>query len=182
MSTSTNGWLVLSSGRTTGPLPRLRKWIIPGTGRHLYARDGAAGFVLAHVALWYHERVERLDLGVWDEWGWAYRPVRGSTAWSCHASGTAIDLNATRHPMGVPTASTFTAGQQRRIKWRMRVAYRGLVTWGGVWTGRPDSMHYQLSDGSTLAQLERLARLLTKTPRGKRVLAANPGALAIINS
>lgn len=181
MSTSTNGWVVLTSSRTTGRLPRLRKWIIPGTHRHLLIRDGSAGFPLAHLALWFHEEVERLDLGVWDEWGYAYRPVRGSTSWSCHASGTAVDLNATRHPMGRAASATFTPAQIRAIRHRLAF-YGGKITWGGNWTTRPDSMHFQLSDGTTLSGMERLAHRLEDTPRGKRILAANPGARAIINS
>jgi hypothetical protein len=176
---SVNGWPLLAGG-TTGPLPRLRKWTVPGTGRHLYLRDGSAGFVLVHLALWFHERVERLDLGVWDEWGWAPRPIRGGTAPSNHGSGTAADLNATRHPFGVATARTFTPGQIRRIRRRLKL-YRGLIDWGGNWS-HADAMHFELAPGSKLAAVERLARLLTKTPRGKRVLAANPGALAVIKS
>lgn len=176
---SVNGWPLLSSG-TTGPLPRLRQWQVPGTGRHLYLRDGAAGFLLIHLALWFHERVERLDLGVWDEWGWAPRPIRGGTAPSNHGSGTAADLNATRHPMGVPTYKTFTRSQARRIRRRLKL-YRALIDWGGDWS-HPDAMHFELAPGTRLARVERVARLLTKTPRGRRVLAANPGALAVINS
>lgn len=178
---SANGWQVID-GSTDGPLPRLRKWVIPTPGapadRHLYMRDGSAGFLLAHLALWFHEKVERLDLGVWDEWGYAPRPIRGGSTPSNHASGTAMDLNATRHPMGVPIARTFTAGQVKAIRRRLKV-YGGRIDWGGDWT-RPDGMHFELSPGSTLAGVESRARQLIDTPRGERVLAANPGALVVI--
>ena len=93
---SQNGFPVLATNHTTGPLPRLRKWVIPGANRHVYLRDGSVGFLLVHFALWFHETISRLDQGVWDEWGWAVRNVRGSsTVISNHASGTAVDLNAT---------------------------------------------------------------------------------------
>lgn len=174
-----NGWAVLTS-TTTGPLPRLRKWFVPGTDRHFLLRDGAAGFLLMHVLLFFHERVERLDLGIWDEWGYAVRPVRGqTTGYSNHAGAVAADANATRHPIGVPVDQTFTATQQRKIRWRLRL-YRGLIIWGGRWS-RPDGMHFELA-AVELAAVERLARLLMRTPRGRRILNANPGAEKVIKS
>ena len=184
MSTSVNGWPVLSSS-TTGPLPRLRRWVIPTPGepadRHLILRDGSAGFLLAHLALWFHEKVERLDVGVWDEWGYAYRPIRGGGSYSNHASGTAMDLNATRHPLGVATSKTFTPTQVKLIRARLRF-YGGRIDWGGDWTSRPDAMHFELAPGTTLAGVEKRARDLLDTGRGRRVLDANPGARAVITS
>jgi hypothetical protein len=180
MATTVNGWAVLESNRTEGELPRLRKWIIPGTGRHFYLRDGACGFVLAHMLLYFHEKVERLDLGTWDDWGWAVRPVRGQTSgYSNHAGGVACDANATRHPLGVSIYKTFTDSQIRKIRRRLRL-YRGLVIWGGGWT-RPDGMHFELAD-TTLSRVERLAKAMMLTRRGQRILKANPGAKYVINS
>lgn len=186
MASTVNGWTVLESNRTTGSLPRLRKWNLPMAHfthvepRHFYLRDGSAGFLLMHVLLWFHEKVERLDVGIWDDWGWAVRPVRGQTSgYSNHAGGVAADANATRHPIGVPVARTFTPAQIRAIKWRLRL-YRGLIIWGGIWS-RPDGMHFELARAD-MSRVERLAKVLAKTPRGKRILKANPGALAVINS
>ena len=68
---SQNGWPVLSVEDT-------RLWSVPETGRILRAAPGAAGFVLVHLAHWFHERVEPIDLGTLDDWGYAYRPIRGS--------------------------------------------------------------------------------------------------------
>lgn len=168
--TSQNGW----------PLaPKTRKWIIPDTGRHLVLRDGSAGFLLAHMALWWHEELERLDLGQWDEWGYAPRPIRGSSTPSNHASATAADLNATKHPLGVAVLDTFTAAQARRIRRRLRL-YAGTLRWGGDYSRRPDAMHVELD--RPLRDAERVARRLMLTPRGRRILAANPGAKEVINS
>ena len=48
--------------------------------------------VLTEVARRFHREVERIDRGIRDDWGWAYRPVRGQqTGFSNHASATAID-------------------------------------------------------------------------------------------
>lgn len=135
MSYSQNGWKALDSTQS-GPLPRLRKWVIPGTGRHLVLRDGSAGFVLIHFALWWHEKVEPLDGGVWDEWGWAARPIRGGTTTSNHASGTAMDLNATSIPLVSrstgPSPSTGRPGSG--AGWRRR-STAGRC--GGAVTTRP---------------------------------------------
>lgn len=181
MATTVNGWPVLD-GSTTGALPRLRKIVIPGTGRHFVLRDGSLGFVLAHIILWFHERIERLDLAsdVWDEWGHAVRPVRGqSTGYSNHAGGAAGDVNATRHPIGVAISRTFTPKQIAAIRRRLRF-YAGVIIWGGNWS-RPDGMHFEVAP-VTLRRVELLARVLVKTPRGKRILEANPGLLAVILS
>lgn len=175
---SQNGWPVLPTSRTTGDLPRLRKWIVPGTGRHLYARDGSAGFLLAFLALWFHERIERLDGGVWDDWGWAVRPIRASSTPSNHGSGTAIDLNATRHPLGA--RGTFRRARDY-VRIRARLARMGgVIRWGADYAGRPDEMHFELC--RPLPACERVARRLALTPRGRRVLEANPGSREVIYS
>lgn len=172
MAISQNGWPT--------PPPLTRKWIIPGTDRHLVLRDGSAGFLLIHLALWFHERIERLNEGVWDEWGGANRPIRGSKVTSNHASYTAADLNATLHPLGVATASTFTPRQTNMIRRRVKVFFLGLIRWGGDYQNRPDAMHFEIN--GPLHACERLARALMKTPRGRRILAANPGAREVILS
>jgi len=58
---------------------------------------------------------------------------------SHHAAGTAIDINASKHPLGV--ANTFTPDQQHRI--RNKISELGLG-WGGDWSGRPDDMHFEV--------------------------------------
>lgn len=159
----------------------LHKWILPGVpGRHFLLRNGSLGFLLVFFSTFFHKKVERLDLGVWDEWGYADRPIRGSETPSNHGSGTAVDLNATKHPLGVPTGKTFTAAQQRKIRRKLRYTFLGLIRWGGDYKNRPDSMHFEIV--GSMAACERLARVLMKTPRGRRILKANPGQRAVIKS
>lgn len=180
MSTSQNGWPVLTSNRTEGPHPRLRNWIIPDANRHVYLRDGSAGFLLIHMALWWHEEFNPLDGGVWDEWGWAVRPIRGQTSgYSNHASGTAVDLDATEFPRGIPVLSRIKPANILRIHLRLRL-YGGTLRWGGDYTSTPDGMHVEVN--ADLSACEAKARALLDTPRGKRILAANPGAKAVILS
>lgn len=180
MATSQNGYPVLFENRTTGSLPRLRKFEIPGVNRHLFLRDGSAGFVLLHFALWFDESLERLDIGVWDDWGWAVRAVRGQTSgYSNHASGTAMDLNATKHPLGVATHQTFTNGQIAKIHNRLDL-YDECLRWGGDYQNRPDAMHVEID--KPIGAVQKVADRLVDSPRGKRILKSNPGLLKVINS
>lgn len=190
MATSANGFQVIFDGDTDGPMPRLRKWRVPaGHGltpgeRWFMLRDGAVGFVLLHFILWFHETIERLDTQrLWDEWGWAVRPVRGQVSgFSNHASGTAADVNATVHPRGVSIFRTFKLWQIKAIRaWVTSSKYSNVLTWGGDWN-TPDGMHIEIREGASLSKVERVAKRLMDTPRGKRILEANPGAKRVILS
>lgn len=172
--TSANGWPVLQAGS-----PLLHTWVIPArTGEvHIRLRNGSAGFLLAHWLLWFAERVEPLHGGITDDWGWALRPVRGqSTGFSNHAAGCAADMNATKHPLG--KAGTFTPAQVKRMQRRLR--FLRVLVWGGNYTYRKDEMHVEVVQ--PLAVCERRARRLSKTPRGIRLLRANPGQRKVIYS
>jgi hypothetical protein len=156
---SQNGWRVLQSGET-------RQWVIPGTGSWLRLHPGDAGFVLAHFALWHHDQIEHLDEGPWDDWGYALRPVRGQTSgYSNHASGTAMDLNAQDHPLGV--RNTYRSDQQMRIRNRLRGRYAGCIRWGGDYQNRADEMHYEIDAGESA--IRALAARLRNSHRGRRV-------------
>jgi hypothetical protein len=175
MSKSQNGYLVLDQDETF-------KWILPlrdEPKRHLVLKPGDAGFVLSHFALWYHERVQKINEGVWDEWGWAVRPIRDSSVTSNHASGTAIDLNATKHPLGVRGTLRFwlRRGTRRelaeeRIRRILNTQYKDVIRAGLNYTGRPDEMHYEIVRDYSFVRP--LAARLRKTRRGKRILKANP--------
>src|SRR5262245_8114426 len=130
MATSENGYTVLMDNATTGPQPRLRKWRMANADRHFLARDGSAGFLLLHMASWFDDQIEPLDKEqTWDDWGWAVRPIRGQTSgYSNHASGTALDLNATKHPRGVATRQTFTQAEIDKIHKHLKV-YDGCIRW-----------------------------------------------------
>jgi hypothetical protein len=155
-----------------------RDWTEPPTLRYKHGTEvvlplvkGAAGFVLAHTALWYHEEVESLTTQPQhDEWGWAPRPIRGSSTISNHASGTAMDLNATLHPLGVATLNTFTLRQVQEIHHRLE--WLGVLRWGGDYQNRPDAMHWEI-DAPRWRVVARATRLrLTK--RGRRLSKVNP--------
>lgn len=175
MNTSSNGWPVIAGSST-------HLWRIP-TPHGLVViplRNGSAGFVLAHFIMWWAHRVAPVIGGVLDDWGWApLRVERGGSAISNHCSGTAVDINATRHPLGIRgTLGALAARIRRAIH---RPIYGRVLTWGGVWQ-RPDEMHTEISRGKGIRDTERVARRLMRTPYGRRLLAANPGQRWVILS
>lgn len=102
--------------------------------------------VLKYVAEQFHDRVEPIVRSDWhqaDDWGYYYRLSTGSSTYlSCHASGTAIDINATRHPYGIPAYRTFTADQIREVHKILDEVQ--VVEWGGDWN-LADGMHFEIS-------------------------------------
>lgn len=174
MITAQNGWPVLPAGS-----PKLHTWVIPARNGEvrIRLRNGSAGFLLAHWLLWFAETVEPLHGGITDDWGWALRPVRGmTTGYSNHAAGCAADMNATKHPLGV--TGTFKPWQVKRMRRRLR--WLRVLAWGGNYGGRKDEMHVEIVQ--PLPVCERRARRLSKTPRGIRLLRANPGQRKVIYS
>ena len=86
---------------------KIKSYPVKGTDRKLRCAE-SVGPLLAAFAAEFHTLIEPIDEGTFDDWGYAFRMVRGSTdRLSCHSSGTAIDLNATKHPLG--KAGTFPA-------------------------------------------------------------------------
>lgn len=175
------GWPVLD---TDSPL--LHTWTVPGVKFRPRLRNGSVGFILAYVILRFHERVEDLNAGhPADDWAYSRRPVTGGTSWSEHASGSAVDLNATQHPYGVPTVNTFTPAEITRVhrilRFLTRLAGNGIqaVRWGGDYR-HPDAMHFEVACTGNIRVAERVAKRLAYTPRGRRILKANPGQRAVI--
>lgn len=170
---SQNGWPVLEPGSG-----KLYPWRLPlRTGeRVITLRNGSAGFVLAHWVLFFHERIESINGPQLDDWGYAYRYVRGENAvWSNHSSGTAVDLNALVHPMG--KRNTFPPRVEQAI--RDRLTFYRVLSWGEDWR-RPDGMHFEL--GADLDACEAWARKRMDTWRGARILEVNPGQRKVILS
>lgn len=153
MATSQNGYS--ANDRSV-----VSRRLVPGTNVALTVRNGAPGDLLLWVLSQFDRRVEDLDMdstrGEDDDWGYAERPIRGSiSVLSNHASGTAVDANATRHPLGV--ANTFTSTQKAAIR-QILAECQGCVRWGGDFD-RPDEMHFEIVKGP--ADCERVLHQLT---------------------
>jgi D-alanyl-D-alanine carboxypeptidase len=82
------------------------------------------------------------------------RPVRGSTVWSAHAYGRAIDVNPFHNPYRsgsrvIPELATAYLDRGRRLPGMITAtgpvvaAFRAVGwTWGGSWTTPKDYMHF----------------------------------------
>lgn len=89
----------------------------------------------------FHELIEPIDEGSLDDWGYCFRMVRGSTDnLSNHSSGTAVDLNATRHRLG--RKGTFPNEKVPMIR---ALAKKYGMLWGGDFRHRSDEMHFEIA-------------------------------------
>lgn len=151
MVASQNGWVANDSSKVS-------RQQVPGTNVYLTVRSDAPGQLLLGVAALFDKMVEDIDVsqayGTPDDWGFAVRPIRGGVELSNHASGTAIDLNATRHPLGTDPTRNYSplqiAAIHQIIGWT-----GGVVRWGGDYIGRKDGMHFEINDGMDMVQCER---------------------------
>lgn len=119
---------------------KIKSYRVRGTDRKLKCAE-SVGPLLAAFAAEFHELIEPIDEGTFDDWGYAFRMVRGTTdKLSCHSSGTAIDLNATKHPLG--KYDTFPA---ERVPMIRALAKKYGLKWGGDFNSRPDDMHFEVN-------------------------------------
>jgi D-alanyl-D-alanine carboxypeptidase len=135
---SQNGWPVD---------PSLETRTIPGSGRRMTMATGPGGDLLNHVAGQLQQRVESFDLqgpppDQFDDGGYNNRTIDGSRTLSNHASGTAFDMNTSRHPQH--SAGTFTSAQISEIH-TILGEVDGVVRWGGDFSpSRIDEMHFEI--------------------------------------
>lgn len=165
------------NGYIAGRLDLTKVYTIPGTKVKMRLREGDVAEVLLYLAERFDNEVEDIDTvgsypadpapniagsrpsGEDDDWSWAVRNVRDSTTVvSNHASGTAMDLNATQHPRGVH--NTFTAEQIRRVRRILAdlvdtVTGRCVVRWGEDFKTVVDGMHFEI--WASLAEIARVA-------------------------
>lgn len=164
MPNSINGWTVIDSYSD----PRLATGKVPGANRKLVARKEALPLFLA-LAADYHNWVAAIDKGTLDDWGYAYRPSRVNSNWSNHASGTAIDLNASKEgSRNLRNRKWYSlAGRMNQVK-RIKRIYP-IVNWGGDWSDKYyDPMHWELKKGTSVADVQRLIKKLGIKPNGTR--------------
>lgn len=135
MRTSQNGWPASKDPDDIGIVSKR----VPGTNLKLRVADAVAPLLIS-FARDFHADVERINDGQLDDWGYAFRDIRGATTLSNHASGTAIDLNATQHPLGAE--NTFTEEQARTIR---RLCRKYGLRWGGDYRNRKDEMHFEIA-------------------------------------
>lgn len=135
MATSQNGWKASSSSANFVSFPWVTGRVVPGD---VY-------WIFEDFCEWFDKNIENIRRD-WS-WAYAYRAIRGATSGlSNHASGTAVDLNAPKHPIGV--RNTFSVSDRAKIRARLK-RYSGAIRWGGDYSGRPDDMHFEINVSSS---------------------------------
>ena len=149
MSKSENGWEVIkdqSDKKLT--VIRLSRSDIP-----LRLHKDAAK-LLAYVAVRFDKEVSPLRLnnkpGFQDDGGYNFRKIDGSTKFSNHASGTAIDLNWQKFPMFRRNMSKKQVAACQAIA----ADCEGLIRWGGDYTRAVDQMHFEIAPKVTAADIK----------------------------
>ena len=139
---------------------------VPGTDVKLSLRRGICGWLLAYVASRVNE-VEPISTGrgTLDDWGYAPRKIRGGVSLSNHASGTAMDLNALKHPLG--KRGTWSKAQKDHIH-RVLDHVRGTVRWGEDYLVRKDGMHFEINVPEW--RVRQVVATLGIGPDGRRVV------------
>ena len=151
---SYNGWPVVDQSAIV-PL------IVAGVSFPGGVLGGDVRTVMYDFALWYHNTIEPLISG--DCWGYEVRAdTNDPNLISCHASGTAIDLNAPNHPNGGSQYAGFTVGQVNAIN--QKIADVGCLYWGANFTGTHDPMHVEIQ-GDAAAVHEAALRVGPLTPK-----------------
>jgi len=71
------------------------------------------------------------------------RLIRGGRTLSCHAFGTAFDVNVAWNGLGRTPAAAGAAGSVREL---VPLAREHGFFWGGDFQGRPDGMHFEVAE------------------------------------
>lgn len=137
MATSQNGWPAqnTTAGFVRGTAAKFGFWC---------ANDDVR-VIFEDLVTRFNRDIEAIAGTILDDWSWANRNVRGSdTQVSNHASATALDLNALKHPRGV--WRTFSEAKRTAIR-KLIARYDGAIRWGGDYQNIPDDMHFEINAG-----------------------------------
>jgi hypothetical protein len=133
---SSNGWPASKDPAEIG----IKSYPIPGTDIKIRCAEAVAP-LLVGLAAEFHKEIEAIDKGALDDWSYNFRMIRGSTdSLSNHASGTALDLNANRHPLG--KEDTFSPENAAKC---ISLAAKWGCKWGGSYVRRRDDMHFEIN-------------------------------------
>lgn len=133
---SANGWPASKDKVEIG----VKSYPVPGTSLKLQCAEAVAPLLIGFASE-FNKLIESIDGVSLDDWGYCFRDVRGVTGkLSNHSSGTAIDLNATKHPLG--KIGTFPNEKVPMI--RALAKKYGLI-WGGDYKNRKDEMHFEIA-------------------------------------
>ena len=132
---SDNGWPASKDPAEIG----IKSYAVKGTTIKLRCAEKVAPLLVGFAAE-FHATIEPIDHGALDDWGYCFRMVRGrEDRLSNHSSGTAIDLNANKHPLGAE--NTFAEGKALLV---IQLAAKYGLKWGGTYRNRKDEMHFEV--------------------------------------
>ena len=132
---SSNGWPASKDRAELG----IKSFSIKGSKTKIACAEAVAPLLVGFLEE-FHQLIEPIDEGTLDDWGYAFRMIRGSEdRLSNHSSGTAIDVNATQHPLG--KIGTFPSEKVPMIR---ALATKYGLKWGGDYSGRKDEMHFEV--------------------------------------
>ena len=132
---SDNGWPASQDPLVIG----IKSYPVKGTTIKLRCAEKVAPLLVGFAAE-FHATIEPIDEGTLDDWGFAFRMVRGQTErLSNHSSGTAIDLNASKHPLGAE--NTFTPEKTFAV---IALAAKYGLKSGITYKLRKDPMHFEV--------------------------------------
>ena len=149
METSYNGWPASKEQAEIG----VKAFPVEGTALKIRCSEKVAPLLIGFASE-FNKLIEPLDGSTFDDWGYCYREVRGVPGkLSNHSSGTAIDLNATKHALG--KVGTYEASKVPMI--RALAKQYGLV-WGGDYRNRKDEMHFEIgiNEAKVVALIKKL--------------------------
>ena len=132
---SDNGWPASKDPAEIG----IKSYPVKGTKIKLRCAEKVAP-LLTGFAAEFHATIEPIDEGTLDDWGYCFRMVRGrEDRLSNHSSGTAIDLNANKHPLGAK--NTFTPEKTLEV---LALAAKWGLKSGITYKLRKDPMHFEV--------------------------------------
>lgn len=131
------GWKVIARGDS----PMLKLFTVPGTKRKLLLRKDVGPYLIAFASE-YHQQIEPIDVGTFDDWAWSPpRKGRASTRVSDHCGGVAIDLNATKEGSQSPSNVYWRKHPVKALRMRALLRKYRLLEWGGDYKKFFDPMH-----------------------------------------
>ena len=161
MATALNGWPVLKPGSTL-----LKTGTVPGTKVSLTCHKVVLPLMLA-VAYDYADWIRPLRANCTG--GYAYRQSNGSTGWSCHAAGAAIDVNWLYEGAAKASSRVFWRDVSNHRAMEQILEVYDVLEWGGFWSpSYYDPMHLQISQKANAARVAKQVAFLGIDAKGVR--------------
>lgn len=136
---SYNSWPTiyrLEDGKKTADYTSTKLEKISIGGYSVSVARGSVATIFTYIGTRYGLEVEPINSPVW---GYEYRKTTGGQSMSCHASGTAIDINAPLHPWQTSATENMTQAQIDACN-RIVDSCEGVVQWLKDF----DPMHWQI--------------------------------------